>query len=89
MKKLAFFAALVLGLAAVACSPKEATTEGEGDITAIPEKLTAKDFEPKKATVDSVSYLLGLNFGSMLKGNDFEGLNYNEMVKGMKDFMNA
>ena len=49
-----------------------------------------KQFAPRKAQVVSVSYLLGINFGSFLKGYNFgSDLNYSEIVKGMKDFVNA
>lgn len=89
MKTSKFFAALVMGLAAVACAPKEATTEAEGDIEAIPEALSANDFKTTKADIDSVSYLLGINLGSMLKGNDFDEINYAKLVNGIKDFMAA
>ena len=44
---------------------------------------------PSKSLTDSTSYLIGVNFGSWIKGNDFGEINYNEMVKGMKDFINA
>ena len=44
---------------------------------------------PTKAQTDSTSYLIGVNFGSWIKGNDFGDINYNEMLKGMKDFINA
>ncbi|MCR4823838.1 MAG: FKBP-type peptidyl-prolyl cis-trans isomerase, partial [Bacteroidales bacterium] len=65
------------GLAVVACTSKSG------------EQLP-KEFQPSKAQVDSVSYLLGINFGSFLKGYDFgSDLNYAEIVKGMKDFVNA
>lgn len=49
---------------------------------------TSKEKQPEsisKATVDSVSYLLGYNFGQIIKGNNFGSLNINEIVKGMKD----
>lgn len=86
MKTFKFFAAIVLGLATVACAPK--AVEGEGGET-VPEKLTAKDFAPTKADIDSVSYLLGINYGSFLKSYDFADVNYSKMVQGIKDFMNA
>ena len=77
MKANKFFAVLLIGLAAVACTSKSG------------EQLP-KEFQPSKAQVDSVSYLLGINFGSFLKGYDFgSDLNYAEIVKGMKDFVNA
>ena len=44
---------------------------------------------PSKAQVDSASYLLGISFGSQLKGQNFGEMNYDELVKGMKDFMHA
>ena len=44
---------------------------------------------PNKAQTDSASYLIGVNFGSWLKGNNFGEINYNEMLKGIKDFVNA
>ena len=44
---------------------------------------------PNKSQVDSASYLIGINFGSWLKGNNFGEINYNEMIKGIKDWMRA
>ena len=44
---------------------------------------------PSKSLTDSTSYLIGVNFGSWIKGNNFGDLNYNEMIKGIKDFMKA
>ena len=77
MKANKFFAVLLIGLAVVACTSKSG------------EQLP-KEFQPSRAQVDSVSYLLGINFGSFLKGYDFgSDLNYAEIVKGMKDFVNA
>lgn len=90
MKKFYLFAALVLGLAVAACSPKanEAAVEGEDGI--VPAEMTAKDFLPTKAEKDSVSYLIGINFGSFIKNYNFgEDLNYSEIVKGIKDFVAA
>ena len=48
-----------------------------------------RDLLPKKSELDSASYLVGVNFGSWIKGNNFGELNYNEIVKGIKDFMKA
>ena len=77
MKANKFFAVLLIGLAVVACTSK-------------PGEQLPKEFQPSRAQVDSVSYLLGINFGSFLKGYDFgSDLNYAEIVKGMKDFVNA
>jgi FKBP-type peptidyl-prolyl cis-trans isomerase len=78
MKKIKIFAALLMGLAMAACS-------GQPSGDPLP-----KEFQPSKAQVDSVSYLLGINFGSFLKGYDFgTDLNYGEIIKGMKDFVAA
>lgn len=77
MKATKFISILALGLGLVAC-----TSNGSSDLP--------KEFAPSKAQVDSVSYLLGINFGSFLKGYNFgSDLNYSEIVKGMKDFVNA
>ena len=73
--------ALALSVATVACSQNNAK---------LPDGTSAKDMLPSKAQVDSVSYLLGINFGSFLKSYDFgTGLNYSEIIKGMKDFVAA
>ena len=48
-----------------------------------------RDLLPKKAQLDSASYLVGVNFGYWIKNNNFSDLNYNEIVKGIKDFMKA
>ena len=48
---------------------------------------------PSASEVDSVSYLIGVNFGSFLKGNNFAAdlkeLNMAEVKKGMQDFLKA
>ena len=48
---------------------------------------------PTAAETDSVSYLLGVNFGSFIKGNGFaeeiSELNMAELKKGIQDFLNA
>lgn len=89
MKTLKFFAAvLILGVSALACAPKaaEATTEEGVEAEVV---KTAKDYLPSKALVDSVSYLVGINFGSFIKGYDFGDLNFAQIKKGMNDFIKA
>ena len=85
--------ALILGLATVACAPKEteATTEdGAAPEQVAPKELTAKDYQASKSQIDSVSYLIGINFGSFIKGYNFgDNLNYSQIVKGIKDFVAA
>ena len=44
---------------------------------------------PSKSMTDSTSYLIGINFGSWIKGNDFGEINYDQMLKGIKDWMKA
>lgn len=87
-----------MGLAAVACSPKQeaAAEDGANSIEAVdasqqsPKVLTANDFKSTKAEIDTVSYLLGINFGSFLRSYNFgKELNFSQVVKGMKDFQNA
>ena len=93
MKKTSFFAPVALGLMLVACAPKpaaEATeTAEEGQPAAAAVVKTAKDYAPSKKQIDSVSYLVGINFGSFIKGYNFGDLNYNEIKKGINDFLNA
>jgi len=92
MKKFNYLAVLFAGLAAVACNnATPATTEdAQGDEATKKVELTAKDYLPSKAEVDSVSYLMGINFGSFLKGYNFgDKLNYSEIIKGMKDYVAA
>ena len=87
MKTNKFFFVLAAGLALTACTNDKAepAVEGEGA-----EKVqTLKDFTPTKAEIDTVSYLIGINFGSFIKGYDFGDVNYNKIIAGMKDFMKA
>lgn len=86
MKKSILFLSL-LGLSVAACNNAAPSSEtAEGSVT----ELKASDFLPSKAEVDSVSYLLGVQFGSIIKGNNFgDNLNYGEIVKGMKAFVAA
>ncbi len=77
MKATKFLAVLLIGLAFAACTGK-------------PGEQLPKEFQPSKATVDSVSYLLGINFGSFMANYDFgKDMNYSEIVRGIKDFVNA
>lgn len=85
MKTKFILAALVLGLAAVSCNQPVAETAPDGAAAPVSEK----DYTPSKAEIDSVSYLVGVNFGGFLKSYDFGDLNYSEVVKGMKDMVKA
>lgn len=94
-----FVTALVIGLSVVACAQKNAgeiTDDGIQEAAAEtvdapkPQPVNAKDYLPSKKQVDSVSYLLGINFGSFIKGYGFgDDLNFKEIQKGIKDFIAA
>lgn len=77
MKMNKIFAIASAALLIVACGPK-----GE-------ESKEVRNLLPKQSEVDSVSYLIGIQFGSWVKGNNFGDVNFSEIVKGMKDFINA
>ena len=84
-----FLFALVLGISVVACQPKgeqEATVKDNETKEAV---RTPKDYEPSKALVDSVSYLIGINFGSFLKNFDFGDVNWSQIRKGVNDYLKA
>lgn len=44
---------------------------------------------PTRSQVDSASYLLGINFGTVLKNYNFGNLNYSEILRGIKDMANS
>ena len=80
MKALKFFAAALAVAFAVSCSSSA--------------PKVAVDVEmPTAAEVDSVSYLIGVNFGSFIKGNNFaenlKDLDMAQIKKGMEDFLKA
>ena len=79
MKNLKFIAlATVVALLSFSCKSQEVKVDVE---------------LPTSADVDSVSYLIGVNFGSFIKGNNFAeelgDLNMAMVKKGMKDFLKA
>ena len=81
MKAIKIFVAAIMASAVMSCGTSS-------------RELAKVDVElPTAAEVDSVSYLLGVNFGSMIKGNDFaaslDELNMTELKKGMQDFLKA
>ena len=80
MKAFRFFAAAaVVAALAVSCNSSNAP---EVDVEL-----------PTAAEVDSVSYLIGVNFGSFLKGNNFaenlKEINMSEVKRGMQAFLDA
>lgn len=86
-------AALAVVLAA-SCSSNggSKTAVGGADSTAV-KTVNPNSLKPRKSAVDSVSYLIGVNFGSFLKGYNFtkdgKDLNYKLIQKGINDFLAA
>ena len=95
MKTSKFFAAAMVLAMTVACGPKggNAANGAQADSLGISQPVkpaSPKDTKFSKAEIDSVSYLLGINFGSFLKGYNFgEDINYAQMKRGISDFVNA
>ena len=80
MKAIKFFAAALAVAFAVSCGSSA-------------QKVNVDVELPSSADVDSVSYLIGVNFGSFIKGNNFaedlSELNMAQIKKGMQDFLKA
>lgn len=92
MKAIKFLAAALVMASFVACGSNntaEPQAEGEG-AEAAAKPVNPKQFLPKQSEIDSVSYLIGINFGSFIKGYNFgSDLNYAMIKKGMLDFINS
>lgn len=94
MKINKLFYALSLGLVFVGCQPKDAEVSGndaadEATSEEIAKPKTAKDFLPSRQERKDVSYLVGINFGSFIKGYNFGELDMAEVRRGMEDFINS
>ena len=80
MKAIKFFAAALAVAFAVSCGTSTKNVEVDVEL-------------PSAAEIDSVSYLIGVNFGSFIKGNNFAEnlgeLNMAELKKGMQDYLKA
>lgn len=84
----------MMGAVVVACAPKaeEAAVEGEEkEATEVaPKEETAKDLKASCSEKADVAYLIGINFGSFIKGYNFgDDLSWRQIKKGMKAFINA
>lgn len=85
--------ALSMGLAVVACNTsnvKDASAQVKADEATseeIPAQKTAADFQPTRQELKDVSYLVGVNFGSFIKGYNFGDLDMAQIQKGMNDFL--
>lgn len=92
MKTIKMFAAATMLLSAVACNSGNVSGKADGaDSTAVAantaKPTNVKDLLPSKASVDSVSYLLGIQLGSMIKNYSMGELNFNMIKKGAADFV--
>lgn len=92
MKTFRFIAAALVVALAASCSEgngAKATVEG-ADSTKTVKPADPKDFRPSKSEINEVSYLMGINFGSFIKGYNFgDDLNYRLIEGGIKDFLKA
>ena len=94
MKTLKMLAATAMILSIASCNSNNVAGKADGAdstaVAAVPQKPTsAKDLLPSKAEVDSVSYLLGIQLGSMIKSYNMGELNFNMIKKGAADFVAA
>ena len=67
-------AALMIALSASCTSNGTKGTTAGTDSTAV-SMVNPDNFKPRRTEIDSVSYLLGVNFGAFVKGYDFGGPN--------------
>ena len=78
MKLVKSFILASAAILAVACgSPK---VEGSQEV---------RDLYPSKGQIDTVSYMLGVNFGLVITQNNFGDLNLAQLRKGMNDALKA
>lgn len=90
MKTFKFFAIAAAFVAVVACGQTSVKFGKYGE-EALKSEEVAK-LAASKATVDSVSYLLGVNYGMMFKNNGFfdnmSEVNTKQLLKGIEDAIN-
>ena len=95
MKMIFVLITVAAGVLFAACNkPAEAPAEGEEATPSVEAQApqapqTLKDVTPTKGQIDSVSYLVGIQFGSFIKGYNFGDLNMAQIKKGMMDFINS
>ena len=80
MKAIRIFAVALVAVFAMACNAQKSSVKVDVEL-------------PTSSEVDSASYLLGVNLGSIIKNNnmadDLKDLNISAMKKGMQDFLKA
>ena len=95
MKTLHIAAAAMVLAMTVSCGQNggRAAKGSQVDSLGVAQNITSEnpnDYLPSKAEIDSVSYLLGINFGSFMKGYNFgDDINFAQMKKGILDFVNS
>jgi FKBP-type peptidyl-prolyl cis-trans isomerase len=86
MKTIKFFALAAAAAAVFACKSPSAY---EKLVDEAKQDAAVKSLAPSEDKMDSVSYLLGVNYGMMLKGQGFydsvEDVNMSELKKGLED----
>lgn len=86
MKTIKFFALAAAAAAVFACKSPSAY---EKLVDEAKQDAAVKALAPSEEKMDSVSYLLGVNYGMMLKGQGFfdqtDDLDMNELKKGIED----
>ncbi len=80
MKAFRIIAAALVATLALSCNAQKSTVKVDATL-------------PTAAQVDTASYLLGVNFGSIIKGNNFADnmseINMTQLKKGIQDFLEA
>ena len=80
MKAFRIIAAALVATLALSCNAQKSNVKVDVEL-------------PSAAQVDSASYLLGVNFGSIIKGNNFADymseINMAQLKKGIQDFLEA
>lgn len=92
MKTIKFFAIAAVVIAAAACGQTKSEKYGQFGKEAAKDS-TVVALAATDAQIDSVSYLLGVNYGLMFKGNGFfeemSEVNAKQLLKGIEDAMKA
>lgn len=86
MKTIKFLAAAAAVMAVFSCKQPSSY---EKMVAQVEDDAEVSALKPTKANIDTVSYLLGVNYGMMFKGNgffdDMSEVNMEELKKGMED----
>lgn len=95
MKTIKILAAAAILFSVAACNTNKSAVKSNGvDSTAVAQSVTGvtenpKALLPSKSEVDSVSYLLGIQLGAMIKGYNLGDMSYAQIKKGINDFVHS